>query len=249
LTLTHVQLPDAGNISVAVSNPAGSVSSEAASLVVRGLQISFSLSNPSKSNTTFTVSFPTITNRNYVLQYKNSLSESAWTAVATVSGNNEKKSLMDTFATGNQRFYRMVSEVNVAPVLAAIGNQTVSEGNLLSFTASATDADLPAQTLVFSLDAGAPAGASITTGGVFSWMPTEAQGPGTNLVTIRVSDGELDDYETITMVVSEVNVAPVLAAIGNQTVSEGNLLSFTAQLGYNLWRSGVGRPDGDGDHG
>ena len=43
----------------------------------------------------------------------------------------------------------------MAPVLAAIGNKTVNEGSLLTFTATATDADLPANTLTFSLDAGA----------------------------------------------------------------------------------------------
>ena len=40
-----------------------------------------------------------------------------------------------------------------------IGNQTVNEGSTLTFTATATDADLPANTLTFSLDAASPAGA------------------------------------------------------------------------------------------
>ena len=40
-----------------------------------------------------------------------------------------------------------------------------------------TDPDDPANLLTFSL-LGAPVGASITAGGVFSWTPTEAQGPG-----------------------------------------------------------------------
>src|SRR5205814_8891295 len=63
-----------------------------------------------------------------------------------------------------------VREVNQAPALAAIANQTVDEGLLLQLTASATDADLPANTLTFSLDAGAPAGAAISPGpGVFRW--------------------------------------------------------------------------------
>ena len=46
-----------------------------------------------------------------------------------------------------------VNEVNVAPVLGAIGDQTVDELVELAFTATATDADLPANTLTFSLDA------------------------------------------------------------------------------------------------
>jgi len=101
----------------------------------------------------------------------------------------------------------VVNEVNAAPVLAAIGNQTVTEETLLTFTATATDADVPAQSLTFSLDAGAPAGASITSGGVFTWTPTEAQGPSTNAVTVRVSDGVTSDFETIQIVVNELNAA------------------------------------------
>jgi len=63
---------------------------------------------------------------------------------------------------------------------------------------------------------------------VFTWTPTEAQGSGTNAVTVRVSDGVTSAFETIQIVVNEVNAAPVLAAIGNQTVTEETLLTFTA---------------------
>ena len=108
-----------------------------------------------------------------------------------------------------------VDEVNQAPVLAAIGNQSVDESALLSFTATATDADLPANTLTYSLDAVAPAGASIDpSAGLFTWTPTEAQGPGVYAVTIRVTDNgtpPLDDYETIHTTVAEVNMRPVAA--------------------------------------
>lgn len=124
-----------------------------------------------------------------------------------------------------------VNEVNTAPVLAVIGNKSVNEGSLLTFTATATDADLPAQALTFSLDAGAPSGASITTAGVFTWTPAEAQGPSNYVVTVRVIDngpGAASDFEIITITVNEVNVAPVLATIGNKSVTEGSLFTFTA---------------------
>ena len=42
----------------------------------------------------------------------------------------------------------------------------------LAFTATATDADLPANTLTFSLDAGAPTGHDDRPGdGCFTWTP------------------------------------------------------------------------------
>ena len=61
---------------------------------------------------------------------------------------------------------------------AAIGNQTVAEGSPLTFTATATDADLPANTLTYSLTRRAGRGVTIDAStGVFTWTPTEAQGP------------------------------------------------------------------------
>ena len=99
-----------------------------------------------------------------------------------------------------------VGEVNQAPVLGAIGDQSIDEGSTLSFTATATDDDTPANTLTFSLGAGAPAGASIDPEtGEFTWTPGEDQGPGEYEITIIVTDdgtGTLSDSETITVITS-----------------------------------------------
>ena len=125
-----------------------------------------------------------------------------------------------------------VAEVNVAPALAPIGNKSVDEQAELTFTATATDQDLPADTLTFSLDSAAIAlGMSITSGGVFSWTPTELQGGGSYDATIMVTDDgtpNLNDSETISVTVAEVNVAPVLGPIGNKSVDEQAELTFTA---------------------
>jgi len=76
-----------------------------------------------------------------------------------------------------------------APVLAAIPAQAIGELALLSFTASAADPDIPGDQITFSLDAGAPPGAAIDPEtGVFTWIPTEAQGPGVYSVTVRATD-------------------------------------------------------------
>ncbi|HKS38499.1 MAG TPA: lamin tail domain-containing protein [Verrucomicrobiae bacterium] len=124
-----------------------------------------------------------------------------------------------------------VTEANLAPGLAFISDQTVNEGNTINFTALGSDSDLPAQTLTYSLDAGAPAGASINPStGLFTWTPTEAQGPATNTITVRVTDNgspNLSGAETFVITVTEGNAAPVLATVGNKTVTEGSGLLFT----------------------
>ena len=114
-------------------------------------------------------------------------------------------------------------------MLAAISNQSVAEGAPVAVTASATDADLPAQTLTYSLVT-APMGATIgATTGAFAWTPGEADGPGTHPVTIRVTDSGGATAETsFTITVTEGNTAPVLAPISNQSVAEGSPVAVTA---------------------
>ena len=91
--------------------------------------------------------------------------------------------------------------------LIKIGNKSVTEKQTLSFTASVTDSSL--KDLVFKLDKNPPTGATIDSKtGVFSWTPTEAQGPGTYLFDIVVSKGPLEDRETITVTVNTVSSPP-----------------------------------------
>ncbi|HEX5221861.1 MAG TPA: lamin tail domain-containing protein [Verrucomicrobiae bacterium] len=119
---------------------------------------------------------------------------------------------------------------NTAPVLDALVNRTVAEGTLLTFTATATDADLPPQTLTFSLEAGAPTGANISSSGVFSWIPTEAQGPGSYPITVRVTDNGAPPASAIqpfTVTVLEANQAPQLAALSDVSLLAGRTLNLT----------------------
>ena len=91
--------------------------------------------------------------------------------------------------TNSVAYTVVVTNANRSPVFGALNNQTAVEGSLLSFAVPATDPDAPAQQVTFSLEPGAPAGASInTTTGVFSWTPTASQGPSSNVITIRVTD-------------------------------------------------------------
>src|SRR5260221_10129382 len=95
---------------------------------------------------------------------------------------------------------------------------------------SATDSDSPAQTLTFSLAGTPPAGASIgASKGVFTWTPSEAQGPGSYSLTVRVSDGTANTDATSAIDVTEVNAAPVLSGVpATATIPELAAYAFTA---------------------
>jgi hypothetical protein len=163
--------------------------------------------------------------------YKNNVLQPAYTtntvpASATTVGD-VWKCVVTPHGSDGPPGWGQVTIQNSPPVLDSIGPKSVNEGTMLSFTATATDPDVPPQTLTFSLGPGAPSSASITSGGYFTWTPAEAQGPGVYNINITVSDGIAIDYEDITVTVNEVNQPPVLNPIGPKTVSVGNLLQFT----------------------
>ena len=124
--------------------------------------------------------------------------------------------------------------VNQAPVLAAIGNKTATEGQLLTFDVSAQDPDGPAP-LVLTHSA-LPDGAGFVDNGdgtgTFTWTPAggdSAASPYALTVTATEDGGSgLSDQETFSITVNAqpVNQAPVLAAIGAKTATEGQLLTF-----------------------
>ena len=111
-------------------------------------------------------------------------------------------------------FTVVVSEVNQPPVLPNQSDRTVSELTLLTVVNAATDPDLPANTLSYSL-LNPPAGAAINSSGVITWTPSEAQAPGTNVITTVVTDNgtpPLSATNSFTVVVNEVNTPPSLPA-------------------------------------
>ena len=78
---------------------------------------------------------------------------------------------------------------NRPPVLGALADQSVPAGTLLTLTCAASDPDLPAQTLSFSLVPPAPVGAEINPmTGQFTWKPTQAQALKSYMITVRVTD-------------------------------------------------------------
>jgi hypothetical protein len=100
--------------------------------------------------------------------------------------------------------------------LAPISNYTLVAGATLTFTNNATDADVPAQTLTFSL-ANAPTNATVgASSGIFNWRPFIAQADTVNPMQLIVADnGSPSLTATQAFIVTVTNPpAPVAQAGG-----------------------------------
>ncbi|MEN9675628.1 MAG: hypothetical protein RIS76_1524, partial [Verrucomicrobiota bacterium] len=118
---------------------------------------------------------------------------------------------------------------NSGPVLAMPSLARINEGELFSLTAQGVDADLPAQTLTYSLLTGPP-GLTVTPDGALIWTPTELQGPGSYEVGVQVTDSGSPPMSAsihFSLSVGEVNAAPVLATVAPQTVQRSTPFSLT----------------------
>jgi hypothetical protein len=115
---------------------------------------------------------------------------------------------------------------NTPPVLAAISNRTVNVGQTVAFTASATDADSPPQTLTFALLAGATNATLNTNSGAFSFRPLVTQANSTNSFTLKVSDNgtpSLSATQSFAVVVNPLSAPGMSSSIsfagGQLTIS------------------------------
>ena len=160
-----------------------------------------------------------------------STGEFSWTPTATQTpGVFEVVVAVSDGAGGSdtETFEIRVTVDNESPVLAAIQDQTVNELEEFSVQAVATDGDIPAQTITYSLSE-APTGATIDgSTGEITWTPTESDGPGTYDFTVVATDTEgASDSESFQLVVNEVNLAPVIGAIEDQAIADGESVELT----------------------
>ncbi len=160
--------------------------------------------------------------------------------------------ISDGFTTVEANFTIVVQEVNVAPVVDVIEDQSVNENVELVLDLQASDVDAPAQLLTYTLDAtSASTGMTVQAStGIFQWTPNESQ-DGTYEVELTVSDGLTAISQMFTIVVTEVNTEPVPESIPNQTTLEGNVIVFAVavtdidqpvqQLSYSLDATSIGK--------
>jgi hypothetical protein len=117
---------------------------------------------------------------------------------------------------------------NHPPVIASIGNQSVSQGALLAFTVTASDPD-PGQKLAFALAPPIPAGAEIDPfSGAFAWTPAGAY-VGANTLTIQVTDDGVSPLSATNSFQVMVRSAVVPRLTASHSPNGTILLAWSAQ--------------------
>src|SRR5581483_6750057 len=174
------------------------------------------------TNGIVTIQWNSMPGSSYRVLYKNDLASSNWnTLIAYVTATGRITTATDDVGNAPQRFYRiMLLPPNSAPVLPAQSDRTINELASLVVTNTATDFDVPAQTLTYQL-LNAPTNANIDANGVITWTAVEGQGPSTNIITTVVTDNGVPPASatnSFTVVVNDINVVPVLPTQTNRTI-------------------------------
>jgi hypothetical protein len=145
------------------------------------------------------------------------------------------------------RMPNIVGDVeNTAPGMGEMADQFVWEGQLVNLVFTATEDDLPAQELTFSLEPGFPAGAVINADtGLFTWRTSAVTEPVTNSVTVRVMDSGLPSLSatrTIAIVVAPLPRSSVVGISGDTLSMSWNVypgkryqLQFNEGLETSIW--------------
>jgi hypothetical protein len=139
----------------------------------------------------------------------------------TVATDSNPWAINSQHLTATNSFTVVVTAIHNGPAISPPTNRSVDELTLLVVTNSATDNDIPARRLTYSL-LNPPLGALINTNGVITWTPSESQGPATNTITTVVTDDgtpQLSATNSFVVTVNEINVPPVLPAQRDRTIA------------------------------
>jgi glucuronoarabinoxylan endo-1,4-beta-xylanase len=130
-------------------------------------------------------------------------------------------------------FVGAATTANLPPTLAPVANSTIGAGMTLTITNVATDPNIPALPLTFSLLTG-PTNATLNSfSGIFSWQPLVSQADSTNFVTAKVADNgtpALSATNSFMITVTPL-ASPVITSINSDNGQW--ILSATGALGPN----------------
>ena len=107
--------------------------------------------------------------------------------MTTVVSNYDAFAVNGHSMSATNSFTVVVAAVHDGPTLPAQTNLTINELSALVVTNTASNSDIPALALSYTLVT-PPSGAGIDTNGIITWTPSQAQAPSTNVLTTIVSD-------------------------------------------------------------
>ena len=148
---------------------------------------------------------------------------SNWNGTSTITAYASVGTLKDSTA-----FTLSVTAVNDAPVITAVADDSTNEETEKTIKLSATDIDGDALTYSATSDTSAVA---ITISTDTLKLNPALNYTGTSVITVIVSDNALADTTKFDFTVINVNDAPVIAAVANDTTSEdsdGKALKLSA---------------------
>jgi YVTN family beta-propeller protein len=125
---------------------------------------------------------------------------------------------------------------NTPPHLTPIPDLLVLKGRLVTISLTATDTDIPAQQLTFSLGTNAPPGATLDpTNGLFSWIAAGPSGTITNSFTVFVTDNgspNRSDSRTFNIIATELTAGPLTFATNGTTLRWSAIAGLIYRLQY-----------------
>ena len=120
----------------------------------------------------------------------------------------------------------IVSPVNDAPVMTDYDNQNINEDSFLLMNLSATDVDLDDLSFSVSLSEGA----SYELSGSTLTITPDADFFGEIEVVVSVSDGDLSDADSFTLIVDPINDPMIFSAILDQSTNEDTPITIDLDI-------------------
>jgi len=120
--------------------------------------------------------------------------------------------------TTEQKVKIVVERVNMPPMIAALSDINVKEGEMVEFTPQVTDPNHDP----ISVEVSAP-----LKDGVFQ---TDHTSSGEYKITVTAGDGELTSEEAFRLIVQDVNVPPELAGLKDLVVNEGDVVQIKPEV-------------------
>ncbi|BBE30508.1 hypothetical protein OSSY52_06490 [Tepiditoga spiralis] len=137
----------------------------------------------------------------------------------------------------------IVKNKNRKPKIKEIGDKEINEGDKIEIEIKGTDED--GDELKYEAK-GMPEGAKFK-GNKFEWRPTYEQS-GKYEVTFKVTDGVIDVYKKVNIIVKNKNTKPKIKEIGDKEINEGDKIEIeikgTDEDGDELKYEAKGMPEG-----